>query len=298
MEPLCIHLKSRMMTCILNAKRSDRLTASVYVVGNFKGGVGKTKTVTMLSYISAVRKNRKTLVIDLDPQANATSVLAKTGDIQEVKTSITNGVVSGNLEPEIIHVIKNLDLIASNVQFRNFGKILMKLFPDNEVAQISYLSKLIEPLKSKYDAIYLDVPPTISDYSDNAMMAANHCIVILQTHELSMDGTKTYINYMQYLIDTYKTSLDIIGILPCMLQPRARVDKKVMNNAKELYGDNVLTTIVGYQERLKAYDAEGIAMGHMYNGAPDHWDKIAHDLYEDVLNELDEHEKLLGGERE
>lgn len=272
------------------------MTASVYVVGNFKGGVGKTKTVTMLSYISATRKNRKTLVIDLDPQANATSVLAKTGDISEVKTSITNGIINGDLEPEIIHVINNLDIIAANVKFRNFGKMLMKMFPDDELAQITYLKKLIEPLKEKYDSIYLDVPPTISDFSDNAMMASNHCIVILQTQELSMDGTKTYINYMQYLIDTYGTKLDVIGILPCMLQPKARVDKKVMHEAKEMYGNNVLNSIVKYQERLKAYDAEGIAMGHMFNGKPDHWDKVAHDLYENILDELDEHEKALSGE--
>ena len=277
-------------------KGSVHMSASVYVVGNFKGGVGKTKTVTMLSYIAATRKNRKTLVIDLDPQANATSVLAKTGDISEVKTNVTDGVINGNLEPEIIHVIENLDMIAANVKFRNFGKILMKMFPDDELAQITYLKKLIEPLKEEYDSIYLDVPPTISDFSDNAMMAADHCIVILQTQELSMDGTKTYINYMQYLIDTYNTKLDIIGILPCMLQPKARVDKKVMHDAEELYGNNVLHSIVKYQERLKAYDAEGIAMGHMFNGKPDHWDKVAHDLYENILNELDEHEKVLSGE--
>lgn len=277
-------------------KGSVNMSASVYVVGNFKGGVGKTKTVTMLSYIAATRKNRKTLVIDLDPQANATSVLAKTGDISEVKTSVTDGVINGNLEPEIIHVIENLDMLAANVKFRNFGKILMKMFPDDELAQITYLKKLIEPLKEEYDSIYLDVPPTISDFSDNAMMAADHCIVILQTQELSMDGTKTYINYMQYLIDTYNTKLDIIGILPCMLQPKARVDKKVMHDAEELYGNNVLHSIVKYQERLKAYDSEGIAMGHMFNGKPDHWDKVAHDLYENILNELDEHEKVLSGE--
>ena len=54
---------------------------SVYVVGNFKGGVGKTKAVTMLAYESATMKNRKTLVVDLDPQGNATSVLARTGNV-------------------------------------------------------------------------------------------------------------------------------------------------------------------------------------------------------------------------
>ena len=58
--------------------------AKTYVVGNFKGGVGKTKTVTMLAYESAVKKRRKTLVIDLDPQGNATSVLGRTGGLSAI----------------------------------------------------------------------------------------------------------------------------------------------------------------------------------------------------------------------
>lgn len=264
-----------------------------YVVGNFKGGVGKTKTVTMLAYESAMIKNRKTLVVDLDPQGNATSVLAKTGNLTEIEKNITEGFEQGNLSPQVTPIIKNLDLIAANTAFRNLSKILINKFSDNEFRQINYLNELLEPLKSKYDSIYIDVPPTISDYSDNAMLAADYCIIVLQTQELSLDGAQTYIAYMQYLADSFDNDLQVLGIIPCMLRPGGRVDTKVLDQAKELYGGNVLDTIVKYQERLKVYDVEGINIRYSSTGKPDGWDIKAHKVFIEVLNELDAHERIL-----
>lgn len=169
----------------------------------------------------------------------------------------------------------------------------MQKFPDNEDKQINYLNKLIEPLKSQYDSIYIDVPPTISDYSDNAMLAADYCIIVLQTQELSLDGAQTYIAYMQYLADSYNNELQVLGIIPCMLRPGGRVDTKILNQAQELYGGNVLDTVVKYQERLKVYDVEGIKVNYSYTGKPDGWDLKAHQIFIDVLNELNEHEEYL-----
>lgn len=267
--------------------------ATVYVVGNFKGGVGKTKTSTMLAYEAATEFDEKCLLVDMDPQGNATKVLAKTGDIDTIDKSITDGFYNKNLEDEIIPVIHNLDIIPSNTSFRNLSKILIELFPDDELAQINYLKDLLEPLKSKYDRIYIDVPPTISDYSDNAMLAADFCIIILQTQELSLDGAQTYIAYMQFLAETYHSNLQVLGIIPMMLRQGGRVDNKVLNQAKEMYGGNVLNTIVNYQDRLKAYDVEGIHKNINANGKVDMWDKKAHQLFIDVLNELNEHETYL-----
>lgn len=265
----------------------------IYVVGNFKGGVGKTKSVTMLAYESATVQNRKTLVVDLDPQGNATSILAKTGNLEEITKNITDGFEQGDLSKQITPIIENLDLIASNTAFRNLTKILINLFPNDEIKQITYLAELLQPLKEMYDAIYIDVPPTISDYSDNAMLAADYCIIVLQTQELSLDGAQTYIAYMQYLSDTYDNDLQVLGIIPCMLRPGGRVDTKVLDQAKELYGGNVLNTIVKYQERLKVYDVEGIHVSYSYTGKPDGWDVKAHQVFIDVLEELDQHEEVL-----
>jgi cellulose biosynthesis protein BcsQ len=264
---------------------------TVYVVGNFKGGVGKTKSVTMLAYESATHFNRKTLVIDLDPQGNATSVLAKTGDITEIDKNVTDGFRQGSLANQITPVIPNLDMISANTAFRNLPKMLVEKFPGDDLAQVTYLQKLIAPLKNRYKAIYLDVPPTISDYSDNAMLASDYCIIVLQTQELSLDGAQTYIAYMQYLADSFDSDLNVLGIIPCMLKPGGRVDDKILQQAREMYGGNVLNTVVKYQERLKVYDVEGIHLNVSANGSRDTWDLRAHKVFIDTLTELDAHQK-------
>ena len=269
------------------------MSGKVYVVGNFKGGVGKTKSVTMLAYEAATYLKERTLVIDMDPQGNATRVLAKTGNLDTIDKSITYGFEVGNLENEIISVMPNLDLIPANTSFRNLSKILFEKFPKDEIAQISYLKQLIEPIKGSYDRIYIDVPPTISDYSDNAMMAADYCIIALQTQELSLDGAQTYIAYMQFLTEKYNAHLQVVGIIPMMLRQGGRVDTKILYQAKEMYGNNVLDTIVNYQERLKVYDVEGIHLNRNIKGNVEMWDAKAHQLFIDVLNELDEHERFL-----
>lgn len=274
----------------------DKKECTTYVVGNFKGGVGKTKLVTMLSYISASSFNKKTLVVDMDPQGNATRVLAKTGNIDSVTKSITKGFETGNLKPQIIPVIKNLDMIPSSTTFRNLTKILIEKFPDDEDKQIYYLKNLLDPIKNDYDVIYIDVPPTISDFSDNAMLAADYCIIVMQTQELSLDGVKIYISYMQYLADNYNSNLDVLGIVPMMLRPGGRVDEKVMKQAKELYKGNVLKTIIRYQERLKVYDVEGIRSlkdNLNVDGTKDIWDTRAHKTFVELLKELNRHEKIL-----
>ncbi|MEB3057429.1 MULTISPECIES: ParA family protein [Bacillus] len=264
--------------------------ATTYVIGNFKGGVGKTKTATMLAYEAATVFNEKCLLVDMDPQGNATRVLAKTGDIEQIDKSITDAFLNQNLENEIIPVIENLDIVPSNTSFRKLSKILFDMFPEDELAQITNLKKLLEPLKDKYDRIYIDVPPTISDYSDNAMIAADYCIIVLQTQELSLEGAQTYIAYMQFLAETYDADLQVLGIIPMMLHQGKRVDNKVLQQAQEMYGGNVLDTIVRYQERLKVYDIEGIHKTINVSGNVDMWDEKAHQLFIDVLSELNEHE--------
>lgn len=135
----------------------------VYVIGNFKGGVGKTKTVTMLAYESALHLGRKTLVIDLDPQGNATRVLAKTGDLDEITYTVTEAFQEGSLEPAITNISENLDLIPANTAFRN----LTKIDTDSEVlshngitlnvdnGRMEIRGEMIDLSKNEYRLLYL-----------------------------------------------------------------------------------------------------------------------------------------------
>lgn len=122
------------------------------------------------------------------------------------------------------------------------------------------------------------------------MIAADYCIIVLQTQELSLEGAQTYIAYMQFLAETYDADLQVLGIIPMMLHQGKRVDNKVLQQAQEMYGGNVLDTIVRYQERLKVYDIEGIHKNVNVSGNIDMWDEKAHQLFIDVLSELNEHE--------
>ncbi len=219
--------------------------------------------------------------------------MKKTASISFVDKNIIDAFQIGDLASQITPITENLALVASNTAFRDLSKLLVQRFPDNELQQINYLKELIEPIKDRYDSIYLDVPPTISDYSDNAMLAADYCIIVLQTQELSLDGAQTYISYMQYLVDTYDIDLDVLSIVPCMLKQGGRVDSKVLEQAKELYGSHVLETIVKYQERLKVSDVQGIELNYNANGKVDMWDMKAHQVFLDTLEELDEHQKIL-----
>lgn len=270
------------------------MKATTYTVGNFKGGVGKTKIVTMLAYDNALIKNKKTLVLDLDPQANASQILAKTANIETISKTVTQGVNEKDLSTCITPIMDNLDLIACDTGFRAFSSYVLKGFED-EKEQISVISNLLEPLKNEYDSIFIDVPPTISEYSDNAMAASDYSIIAFQTQEESLDGVGKYIGYQNYMVEKFGINLQIIAIIACMLEPNSDLDSEVFNEAKELYGTAILDTIITYQNRLKRYSREGISLEKHKNGKYNQWDYKAHNLFISILNELEGREKYLKG---
>lgn len=255
------------------------MSAKTIVVGNFKGGVGKTKVAVMASWELSHEMNKKVLLIDMDPQANATTLIARSSGITEIPSSIFEGFEKGDLSDIVMSVNDNLDIIPAAVSFKNLPKFLYGRFKE-DLDQVSYLNKLLEPLKDKYDYIFIDVPPTISDYSDNAMMAADYVLIILQAQELSLEGAETYISYLQFMIDEYDAYIQVAGVLPVLLRPGGRVDHATVERAKELFGDdNVFENYVKHLERLKAWDITGITY-------KDHHDKKAHQLFQDVVSEM------------
>lgn len=275
----------------MKTKETINMT-STYVVGNFKGGVGKTKIVTMLAFDNAFIKNKKTLVLDMDPQGNASQTLARTGNIEHIDKTITDGIQEMSLKNCITPIMKNLDLIACDTSFRSFTKFVIKSY-ESEKDQVSVIKNLLEPIKEEYDTIFIDVPPTISEYSDNAMVAADYSIIAFQTQEESFEGVRKYIGYQNFMVERYNIDLQVIGIIACMLKPDSSIDNKIMNEAKEEYNDAVLDTVVTYQERLKGYSTDGIHLFVHKNGNYDQWDFKAHSVFINLLNEIEARTQFL-----
>lgn len=260
------------------------MSAKILTFGNFKGGTGKTTNSTMIGF-ELSNRNKKVLLLDLDPQGNATNLYLKTkstldGEVVIFDTTLMSAIKNEDPSSAIINIKENLDVLPSATDFSLFPRY-MEFLPNYE-DRVRYLSTLIEPLRNKYDYIIIDIPPTISLITDSALFMSDYCIIVLQTHERSLQGAEAFINYIQNdVIDKFKApTLDVLGVLPVLLKNGAPVDVSTLENAKNEFGEeNMFQTTIRNMERLKRYDITGITDEDMH-------DKRVSQVYIEVTDEL------------
>lgn len=278
--------------------------AITLTVGNYKGGVGKTKNNIMNAYELA-KKGYKTLVVDLDPQANATTVLLRTKKLysEEVFSfdkTLMSAIKEGNISDIETEIMPNLSLLPSYIDFANYSTFLDlqyglvdetdPTYNDLTVKKINHFKALLDPLKDKYDYIFIDVPPTKSYITDSAVLASDYVLIVLQTQELSLDGAIEYLNDLQKLANDYEGNFEIVGVLPVLMDGNASLDKFVLENATNIFGEeNIFNTKIPNMARLKRFDNTGITEF-------DRHDQKVIDLYDIVSNELIERIKYFEGE--
>lgn len=268
--------------------------SQIITFGNFKGGVGKTTNAVQVAY-ELSKRGAHTLLIDLDPQANATNILLKTKDnisheIAHFDSSLMVAVENENLQQSIVNIKENLDIMGSAPDFALFPRYMEKKFKTDYNDRVKYLNTLIQPIAAKYDYVIIDIPPTISLITDAALYASDWCLVVMQTQQQSFDGAAAFIDYIQNdIIDTYKAPrLDLIGILAVLIQAGAPVDETTMNNAISYFGkDNILPTAIHSMQRLKRYGITGITTKQKY-------DQNVFDVYKKVTDEILERMKSDG----
>ncbi|AOA04052.1 ParA family protein [Carnobacterium maltaromaticum] len=276
--------------------------AKVYVIGNFKGGVGKSTAAQMLGFESAVNKGLKTLIIDLDMQGNTSDVMNLThmnfseeegggnGEPLIYNKTVTDVLISDTPVNEgIYQIVNNLDILPANMSFELYDSWIKEQFPES-IDQFKYMKDKFSPLMETYDVIYLDVPPSISVYSKSAMYMADWAIVILQTQVKSMRNAMQYLEYMEFFTEEFDTNLRVAGIIPFMLESGDAVDQEMYELAKELYDEHLLKNVVLKNARLKRYDGSGITMEKTIAGKLKQWDRRSHELFINILDELNEHE--------
>lgn len=252
--------------------------------GNMKGGVGKTTNSVMTAYQLA-RKGYKTLVCDLDPQANATQLLRRTYSLQQgtdlqIEKTMMVALMDENIKPAIVNIMDNLYLLPSSEDFKNYPDFLeMKFMLHKEKIQagdsntlqsemskvkeqrIAYFAQQLAKVRDEYDFIIIDVPPTLSIFTDSAIYATDFVIIVLQTQQRSLDGAETFFEYLQQMFNDYaNVDFDILGVLAVLLKNNAGLDSQILKDAETDFGkDMIFDQIIRHMERLKRYDRTGIA---------------------------------------
>lgn len=252
--------------------------------GNMKGGVGKTTNSVMTAYQLA-KLGYKTLVCDLDPQANATQLLRRTYGLQQgidlqIGKTMMVALTEENINPAIVNIMDNLYLLPSSEDFKNYPDFLeMKFMLDKEKIEsgdsttlqsemskvkeqrIAYFSQQLAKVRDEYDFIIIDVPPTLSVFTDSAIYATDYVIIVLQTQQRSLDGAETFFEYLQQMYNDYANiDFDILGVLAVLLKNNVGLDNQILQDAEADFGKDMLfNQIIRHMERLKRYDRTGIA---------------------------------------
>lgn len=262
------------------------MTAQTITIGNLKGGVGKTTTATQIAF-ELSRKGYKVLLADLDPQANSSNILLKTklnfdkDANTQIDSSLMESIRNKDLSRSLISITDNLDLLGSSADFALFPRYEEQQHR-NYLERVKVFDKLLKPLKSNYNYIIVDVPPTLSLFTDTALYASDWVLIVVQTQQQAMDGATSFLDYIQNdVINEFKAPrLDLIGFLAVMLEKKSSVDQTILHDLREKYGsDNVLNTIVPHMSRLKRFGLTGITTDNYY-------DQQVFKVYEKVTNEV------------
>ncbi len=218
--------------------------AKIVAICNQKGGVGKTTTAINLATYLAL-SGKKILLVDIDPQGNATSGLGI--NKHNIKTSVYDLVID-EIDPRPIIMktqVENLDLIPSNLNLTGAEVELVGI-----MGREYRLKKAISVITPEYDFMFIDCPPSLGLLTINALTSADSVLIPIQCEYYALEGLSQLVNTINLVRENLNTSLVIEGVLLTMADYRTNLTNEVINEARNFFKEKVYNTVIPRNIRL------------------------------------------------
>ncbi|MEA4890293.1 MAG: AAA family ATPase [Clostridiaceae bacterium] len=218
--------------------------SQVLAVVNQKGGVGKTTTVVNLSTILA-SKGKKVLLIDMDPQGNATSGMGF--EKNNLNKTVYDVMINGEAMQNAIYESgrKKLHLCPSNIQLAGAEVELVSV-----VSRETVLKRALVEMRKQYDIILMDCPPSLGLLTINALTAADGVLVPIQSEYYALEGLTQLMETVSLIKRSSNPNLTVFGVVVTMFDSRTQLAHLVASDVRRYFGDKVFRTIIPRNVRL------------------------------------------------
>ena len=222
----------------------------VLAIANQKGGVGKTTTSINLA-ASLAKTRRRVMLIDLDPQGNATMGSGISKEAQNVTTyEVLLGIQP--IESALQRVEGEYDLVPANSHLSGAEVELIELEQRER-----RLRNALDGVRDQYDYILIDCPPALNLLTINALVAAHSVMIPMQCEYYALEGLTALLNTIRKIRETLNPQLQIEGLLRTMYDPRNNLDNEVSAQLKQHFGDKLYRTIIPRNIRLAEAPSHG-----------------------------------------
>lgn len=212
-----------------------------------KGGVGKTTSTVITAEILAASGYR-VLVVDFDSQGNATKIITGESIYKYTGNTVMEAIRYNQVESYILKVKDNLDLLPAEDRLAAFSRFIYTNKVNNPFA---VLKRVLEPVESNYDYIFIDVGPSLGDHMINAIVCADEIIIPVDCGDMSMDAMIRFIEFVEATKEEGHTDAKIGGILLTMRDSRSRYERDISEGIRSAYPELTFDTEIRRKVKIK-----------------------------------------------